>query len=42
MIRRIQNKLGKGLRNRVQKDKDLLTLLVVYILIVLWVINFNI
>jgi hypothetical protein len=32
----------KGLREWVQMDKELLTLLIIYAILILWILNFNI
>ena len=42
-IQKITNKVGKGLRSKLLKgNEELLTLLIIYAILILWVLNFNI
>ncbi len=42
-IQKITNKVGKGLRSKLLKgNEELLTLLIIYAILILWILNFNI
>ena len=34
-------RIGMWLRDRVRRDKESLTLLIIYLIVILWVINLN-
>ena len=41
-IQKITNKLGEGLRSKLIKgNEELITLLLIYAILILWVLNFN-
>ena len=42
-IQKITNKLGEGIRSKLLKgNEELLTLLIIYLTIILWILLFNI
>ena len=41
-IKRITTGVSKGLRSAFGGDRELLTLLIIYLTIILWILNFNI
>lgn len=41
-IKRITKGVSKGLRSAFEGDRELLTLLLIYAIIILWILNFNI
>jgi Na+/H+-translocating membrane pyrophosphatase len=42
-IQKITNKVGEGLRSKLLKgNEEIVTLLIVYAILILWVLNFNI
>ena len=41
-ISKITKGLSKGFRSKFKGDRELLTLLIIYLTIILWILNFNI